>query len=175
VTEAGTVRLVLLLDTETVVLAVAALDRVTVQVDTAAEVSVEGEQASEVSVVSALNEIVAVLETPLSVAVMVADPSTVRVPAVAAKVAVDWPLATVTEADTVRLALLLAKVTTVLLEAVPESVVVQVEAAPGPNVAGLQLNEVSVVGGGELTVTVPPLATSCMAIPVLEAAAGVVT
>ena len=80
-----------------------------------------------------------------------------------------------TEAGTARLALLLARAITVLLEAVPESVAVQVEEAPGPSVAGLQLNAVSVAGGGEVTVTVPPLATNGMDIPTLEAAMGMVT
>ena len=89
VAEAGTVRLALLLASETAVLAVAALDKVTVQVEAAADINVEGEQDSEVSVAAAVSEMVAVLETPLSVAVTTADASTAKLPAVAAKVAVD--------------------------------------------------------------------------------------
>ena len=76
-------------DSETTVLAVTALDSVTVQVETAAEVSVEGEQASDVSAADALSAIVAVFETPLSEAVTTAEASTAKLPAVAAKVAVD--------------------------------------------------------------------------------------
>ena len=51
----------------------ATLLRVTVQVLEALEARVEGEQVSEESVTGALRVRVAVLETPLSVAVTVAD------------------------------------------------------------------------------------------------------
>ena len=88
-TEAGTVKLALLLESETAVLLEAALENVTVQVDAAPELRVEGEQANEVRVTGLLSVIVAVFETPLSVAVTTAELSVVRVPAVAANVAVD--------------------------------------------------------------------------------------
>jgi len=145
----------------------AALESVTVQVDAAPELSVEGEQASEVRVAGALSVIVAVLEAPLSVAVTVADPSVEKLPAVAEKVADDWPPDTMTDVGTTRFALLLDRETVVLLGAIPVSVAVQVEAPPGPKVVGLQLKEES-AGGGAVTVTVPPLAVIGIAIPVPE-------
>ncbi len=72
VTEAGTVSKALLSDTVTVVAAVAALERVTVQVLLADEFKLLGEQASDVSVTGAIRLIVAVCDTPLKVAVTVA-------------------------------------------------------------------------------------------------------
>jgi len=89
VTEAGTVRLALLSDRLTTVLLEAALDRVTVQVAELLEERVEGEQAREVRVAGAERVMVAVRETPLRVAVTVADESEVSVPVVAENVAVD--------------------------------------------------------------------------------------
>ena len=73
VTEAGVVSSELLSDSVTVVLAVAALLNVTVQVLAALEPRVVGVQASEESVTAAAREMVAVFETPLSVAVTTAD------------------------------------------------------------------------------------------------------
>src|SRR5262249_54050708 len=81
--EAGTVRLALSSDADTTVLLEAALDRVTVQVDEAPEARVEGEQASEVSDAGTLRAIVAVRETPLSVAVTIAELSAEKLPALA--------------------------------------------------------------------------------------------
>ena len=72
-TEAGVVSSELLSDSVTVVLAVAALLNVTVQVLAALEPRVVGVQASEESVTAAAKEMVAVFETPLSVAVTTAD------------------------------------------------------------------------------------------------------
>jgi len=63
---------------------------------------------------------------------------------VAANVTVDWPLDTVVDAGTVRLALLLAIETAVLAVAALDSVTVQVEAAAEVSVEGEQTNEVSV-------------------------------
>ena len=72
VTDVGTVSSALLPDTVTVVAAVGAFDRVTVQVLLADEFRLVGEQASDVNVTGATRLIVAVFETPLSVAVTVA-------------------------------------------------------------------------------------------------------
>ena len=71
--DAGVVSSELLSDSVTVVLAVAALLNVTVQVLAALEPRVVGVQASEESVTAAAREMVAVFETPLSVAVTTAD------------------------------------------------------------------------------------------------------
>ena len=73
VTDAGVVSSELLSDSVTVVLAVAALLNVTVQVLAALEPRVVGVHASEESVTAAAKLIVAVFETPLSVAVTTAD------------------------------------------------------------------------------------------------------
>ena len=72
-TDAGVVSSELLSDSVTVVLAVAALLNVTVQVLAALEPRVVGVHASEESVTAAAREMVAVFETPLSVAVTTAD------------------------------------------------------------------------------------------------------
>jgi len=72
VTDAGVVSSALLPDTVTVVAAVGAFDRVTVQVLLAEEFRLVGEQAKDVSVAGATKLMVAVLDTPLSVAVIVA-------------------------------------------------------------------------------------------------------
>ena len=72
-TDAGVVSSELLSDSVTVVLAVAALLNVTVQVLAALEPRVVGVHASEESVTAAAKLIVAVFDTPLSVAVTTAD------------------------------------------------------------------------------------------------------
>ena len=72
-TDAGVVSSELLSDSVTVVLAVAALLNVTVQVLAALEPRVVGVHASEESVTAAARLIVAVFDTPLSVAVTTAD------------------------------------------------------------------------------------------------------
>ena len=72
VTEAGTVSRALLSDIVTVVTAVAAFDNVTVQVLLADEFRLEGEHAKDVSVTGATRLMLAVCDTPLSVAVTVA-------------------------------------------------------------------------------------------------------
>ena len=72
-TDAGVVSSELLSDSVTVVLAVAALLNVTVQVLAALEPRVVGVHASEESVTAAARLMVAVFETPLSVAVTTAD------------------------------------------------------------------------------------------------------
>ena len=73
VTDAGVVSSELLSDSVTAVLAVAALLKVTVQVLAALEPRVVGVHASEESVTAAARQMVAVFETPLSVAVTTAD------------------------------------------------------------------------------------------------------
>jgi len=83
------VRLALLSERLTAVLLGVALERVTVQVAEPFEERVEGEQAREVRVTGAERVMEAVRETPLRVAVTVADPSAVSVPVVAENVAVD--------------------------------------------------------------------------------------
>ena len=72
VTDAGTVRSALFPDTVTVVAAVGAFDSVTVQVLLAEEFRLVGVHANDVSVTGATKLIVAVLDTPLRVAVTVA-------------------------------------------------------------------------------------------------------
>ena len=72
-TDAGMVSSELLSDSVTAVLAVAALLNVTVQVLAALEPRVVGLHATEESVTAAARLIVAVFETPLSVAVTTAD------------------------------------------------------------------------------------------------------
>ena len=76
------------------------------------------------------------------------------VPAVAVKVAVVAAAATVTEAGTVRAALLLDKVTAVAADAVLLRVTVQVLEAPEPRLVGLQATEESTVGATRLRVAV---------------------
>ena len=73
VTDAGVVSSELLSDSVTTVLAVAALLNVTVQVLAALELRVVGLHATEESVTAVARLIVAVFETPLSVAVTTAD------------------------------------------------------------------------------------------------------
>ena len=73
VTEAGVVSRALLSETVTAVAEVAALLRVTVQVAEALEPRVVGEQAREERVTAEARVMVAVFETPLRVAVRIAD------------------------------------------------------------------------------------------------------
>ena len=73
VTDTGVVSSELLSDSVTTVLAVAALLNVTVQVLAALEPRVVGLHATEESVTAAARLIVAVFDTPLSVAVTTAD------------------------------------------------------------------------------------------------------
>lgn len=91
VTEAGTVRLLLLSEMETVVLLGTVADNVTVQVDEPLEVNVVGAQLSELSVgvgAGPFSVTVDVLDIPSSVAVTIAELLDVRVPAVAVNAAV---------------------------------------------------------------------------------------
>ena len=71
-TDAGTASMALLSDSVTVVAAVGALDSVTVQVLLVEDPRLLGEQARDVSITGATRLMVAVCDTPLSVAVTVA-------------------------------------------------------------------------------------------------------
>ncbi len=130
VTDAGTVRTVLLSDTVTLVLLVAAFDSVTVQAEVPLEAIVAGEHASfETVTAGAERETEADTVKPFSDALTVALWLLVTVPAWALKVVLVAPLATVTEAGTVNTVLLSDTVTAVLLVAAFDSVTVQVEVA----------------------------------------------
>ena len=86
--------------------------RVTVQVDLPPEVTVEGEQVRLLTSIGACTESVADDELPLSEAVTVAIWGVLTIAAVAVKVLVDVPEATITEAGTDKaLELVLARVT----------------------------------------------------------------
>jgi hypothetical protein len=111
VTEAGTTRVELLSERVTKRPdAGAAPLKATVQVVLAPEASVVGEQVRELNVTAACGPRVrvAVLEAPLSDAVRTADWLVETVPALAVKVEVEAPAATVTEVGTVRSVVLLA-------------------------------------------------------------------
>ena len=101
VTEAGTVTALWLEDTATVKSAVAALVSDTVQVEVLPEFSVLGEQLRAESVAGAINPSEKVREPPLRPAVRVALVSALTLAAVAVKVALVAPAATVTAAGTV--------------------------------------------------------------------------
>lgn len=89
VAEAGTVSVLLLSETVIVVLTLTALDSVTVQVEDAPEASDAGEHVSEAGETVVTRLMFEVFETPLNVAVMMADVSADSVAAVAENVAVD--------------------------------------------------------------------------------------
>lgn len=111
VTEAGTTRMELLSErvTERPDAGAEPL-KATVQVVLAPEASVVGEQVRELNVIAACGPRVrvAVWEAPLSDAVRTADWLVETVPALAVKVEVEAPAATVTEVGTVRSVVLLA-------------------------------------------------------------------
>ena len=106
VTDAGTVRLTLFEASVTAAPpVVAALDRVTVQVEDALLPSDAGAHTRPLTTVGATSAIVAACDVPLYVAVTCADWSVARTPEVAEKVVAVDPDATVTDAGTVSLAL----------------------------------------------------------------------
>jgi hypothetical protein len=169
-------RLTLPLARETGIDEVAALDKDTVQMELLPEFTLEGAQPTEVNTTGGAVKLKnAVFETPFEVAVTMAEESVEMVPAVAAKEAVDWPLDTVTQAGTVREALLLDKATTVLAVAAPERLTVQEEDVPEVRLAGPQLSPDREMVTGVVTVTVPPVAVSVRLVPSVEAATGAVT
>jgi len=162
VTEAGVVSRLLLSESVTVVLLVAAALRVTVQVLLALEASEVGLHATEVTVMpGAVRLMLAVAVELLRVAVMVAVCAEETVPAVAVKVAVLLEAATVTEAGVVSRLLLSESVTTVLLVGAALKVTVQVLLAPVANEDGEQVTEETVMVAGAvrlmLAVAVMPL------------------
>src|SRR5215469_2855110 len=107
VAEAGTVNAALLEERETVVPPVgAALESVTVQVLLALDARVVGAHCTEERLTGACKLTVAVWDALLRVAVTVAVPLELMVPAAAVKVAVVALAATVTDAGTVNAALL---------------------------------------------------------------------
>ena len=120
VTLEGTLRAVLLLCTDTVVLTVAAALRETVQVEDVFEPIVEGVQPTDVSVdpVTGVWRVMAVIAFwPPNVAVMVAPGvvDAVKDPVVAEKVLLVFPECMITPAGTVRAGLLLVRITAVEL------------------------------------------------------------
>jgi small basic protein len=139
-TDAGTVRAALLDDRDTAVAVVGdAVGRVTVQVLVAPDVRLEGLQVSDDRLTGACSESVLVADVPLSVAVMVALPLVVIVPAAAVKFAVVELAATMTEVGTVRAALLDESETVVLpLSAAFDNVTVQALFAPEVTIVGEQ-------------------------------------
>ncbi|MCC6365687.1 MAG: hypothetical protein IT165_19410, partial [Bryobacterales bacterium] len=86
-TEAGTLRLLLLLDNDTTVLLEAALDKVTVHVDELPDTTVVGVATSDVSAAALTSDTLAVCVTPFHDAVTTAVLSAVNVPAVAVNAA----------------------------------------------------------------------------------------
>jgi len=147
VTEAGTVNSALLLDSVTdAPPAGAAEESVTVQVEVPPLAKLVVVQPKELSNTGAVSDSVDVVELLLYVAVIVPLWLLGMVPAVAVKVLVVDPAATVTEAGTVNSALLLDSVT----DAPPagaacERVTVQVDAAALTRLAGLQVKLLTVV------------------------------
>ena len=147
-TEAGTVRTpVAELAMVTLVPAVAAWLRVTVQVVDAFEAREPAAHVSELMPVGAASEMLACLLDPLSVAVRVAVWPDAIVPAEAVNVAVIAPAVTDTEAGTVRTPLaLLAMVTLVPAAAAWLSVIVQVVDAFEASEAAAHVKELMLVG-----------------------------
>lgn len=154
VTLAGTVRLVLLLVNATVDPPVGAtLLSVTVQVPVPAPVNEAGLQVRPLTVTVAV-AFIATVElalAPLAVAVTVPEQSLEIVPAVAEKVAVVAPAATVTEAGVVRRVLLDERVTASPPVAAAVLVVtVQVETALDVSDVGVQARALTVASGDRL-------------------------
>ena len=165
----GTLRLALLLLTESTVQPTDALFSVTVHVLEAPPVKLSGAQLREVGTTGGTSPIVILLELLPRSAVTVADWMLEKVVVVAAlKVAEVAAGATPTDVGTVRVELVLIRVTIAPAEgAGPLRVTVQVEAAKPFSVAGRQESELT-AGNEATTLTVPPVAESRMAFPELE-------
>ena len=138
-TEDGTVRLAEVDDRLTLE-TVEALT-VTVQVLAAPGESAVGVQASELTAGRAASAMVAPFEVPFSEAVTVGVSLTVNCLAAAAKVALVDPAGIATEGGTVRLVELDDRLTLTPVEAL--TVTVQVLAAPGESVVGVQASELT--------------------------------
>jgi hypothetical protein len=128
-----------------------------VQFDTPPEFNDVGVQLSPVIVTGATSVIDAVFVDPFRLALTVAVPPLVIVPAVAGKLALVAPAAAVTDAGTVRFALFDDTASTEPpAGAAPLSAAVQFDTPPEFNDVGVQLSPVTVTGGGGArTVTVP--------------------
>ena len=137
------------------------------------ELTLAGLQAREESSVGATRLKVAVCKVPFKVAVMVALWLVVRVPTVAMKVAELAPADTVADGGTVSRALLSDSVTVAPEEAAWFKLTVQEVKAPEATVAGLQLNEVKLIGTP--VVMVPPVAVVWIALADAEAPSVLVT
>jgi len=145
-TVAGTVNSALLLLSETVAAALTAFERVTVQVEVAADPRLVGEQDSRLTTACEIKEMDADCEPPFSDAVTDAVWSLVMLPEVAVNVPVLDPLATDTVAGTVNSALLLLSETVAAVLAAFERVTVQVEVAAEPRFDGMHESRLTTVG-----------------------------
>ena len=147
VTLAGIVTFALLSDRLTVRPPVGAASvSVTVQVELPGAFTVAGLQLTELNCAPGDTVTVVVLLTPLSVAVTVAVCELVTVAAVAAKVPVDAPEATVIDAATGSAVLLLDRLTVVALVAAFVNVTVQVVTCAGAKLDGAHVNEDNCAG-----------------------------
>ena len=139
----GTVMLVLVLDSATLVALEVAAVKAAVQVEVPGALTVEGEQVKLLIWTAAARLMVACLLWPLSVAVTMALWLLLTIPEAAVKVLLLWPTATVTLAGTVSNPLLLTSVTVAALVAALFKVTVQVLDALLPKVEGAQASELS--------------------------------
>jgi len=144
VTLAGTVTIALLLLSDTAAATVAALVSDTVQVLDEVPPSVDGVQVSELNCAAATRFNVVGTETTPALAVTMALWSVPTCAAVAVKLAVVWPEATVTLAGTVKLPLLLPNDTTNPAAGAPKVRVTVQEVLPGVLIVALvQLSPLS--------------------------------
>ncbi|MCZ2147257.1 MAG: hypothetical protein LC126_05730 [Bryobacterales bacterium] len=146
VTDVGTVRLALLSDTATAVFTVTAFDKLTVHVADAPDPNDVGVHTSDVNTAGLTSDNDVDTRTPFNEAFNVTVPSAVTVPAVAVKLPLDAPAATVTDVGTVRLALLSDTATAVFTVTAFDKLTVHVADAPDPNDVGVQTSDVSVAG-----------------------------
>ena len=172
VTDAGTVSAALFPDSVTAAALAVTCDNVTVHVVLPPEEIELGEHCSAVTVVNGTTVTVAVAEPPFNDPVTVTAAEEVTVPAVAMKVPVVAPAATVTDAGTVSAALFPDSVTALALAAACDNVTVHVVLPPEEIELGEHRSAVTVVNGTTVTVAVaePPFND-----PVTVAAAEEVT
>ncbi|MGD0669124.1 MAG: hypothetical protein ABSB23_16320 [Bryobacteraceae bacterium] len=147
-TDAGTVNAVTLLDSVTVMPpAPAGCDSVTEHAEVPPELRLAGVHDTKLIVDGATSSMETVCVLPLYVAVTTAVWLVAMVPAVAVKLAVLKPLATVTDPGTVSVAALLVSVTeTPPAPAAFDSVTVQVDVAPELRFMGAQASDVKAGG-----------------------------